>query len=95
MGVNDSDWLDELAARHATGEDVVTLYDEYRAHIADEANRARYTPLHRHATRLMAAWEARDWEALKPWLVPDGTHLTADATRLLLGAWDSQDQQSQ
>lgn len=49
--------------------------------------------LTRGMARLVEAWESKDWERLETdgWLTAEGTHLTSEATRLLLGAWDIED----
>ncbi len=88
-------WLDDLSARHEAGEDPVGLYAEYQQHIADEQERERLTPVDPETRKLMAAWLAKDRDALDRWTIPEGTHLTPVATRMLLTGWDQKDRQSQ
>ncbi len=86
------DWLDDLSTRLDSGEDPTVLYAEYSADVVEE-EAAKPTGLTRGMARLIKAWDSKDWERLEVdgWLTVDDTHLTSEATRLLLGAWDVED----
>jgi len=86
------DWVDDLHARHAAGENPVDLYAEYQTRIAEE-KAAKPKGVTRGMERLVEAWDSKDWERLEAdgWLTTDGTHLTSEATRLLITAWDVDD----
>ena len=87
------DWIDDLSARLTNGDDPSQIFEDFKAHRAAEAAESRRTPIPTATAKLMAAFEAGDWDTLEPWL--NGDSLTAEATRMLLDGWDIQDAVSQ
>ena len=91
----DGDWVTQLKSALDNGADPASLFVEFKIRSADEEEQRRFAPIPRDARRLLEAWEACDREALDEWTVDgEGDTLTSYATRLLLDAWEREDDQS-
>lgn len=84
-------WLDDVYARHVAGDHPGELYQLYEQHRAAEDRQQRLRGLTKDQARLADAWECCDYDRATDWLTDDREHLTPEATRLLLDAWDAED----